>query len=43
MQVKLDKIKKELDEWDELTLSTVADDADPHFFKKLRTTLVDKS
>jgi NAD(P)-dependent dehydrogenase (short-subunit alcohol dehydrogenase family) len=32
---KLDEIKKEVEEWDQLTLSSVADDADPLFFKKL--------
>jgi len=43
VQVKLDEIKKELDEWDGLALSTVADDADPLLYKNMRTILVDKS
>lgn len=34
---KLDQIKKDVERWDQLTLSSVADDADPLFFKKLTT------
>jgi len=39
---KLNEIKKEVEEWDQLTLSSVADDADPLFFKKL-STMIEKS
>ena len=39
---KLSEIKKEVEQWDELTLSSVADDADPLFFKKL-TAMIEKS
>ena len=40
---KLDEIRKEVEQWDELSLSTVADDADPLYFKKLTTTFIGKS
>ncbi|KAH0828164.1 hypothetical protein J3R83DRAFT_3865 [Lanmaoa asiatica] len=37
---KLNEIKKEAERWDQLTLSSVADDADPLFFKKLNAVLI---
>ncbi|KAI0328199.1 NAD(P)-binding protein [Cubamyces sp. BRFM 1775] len=40
IQSKLDQIKREFDEWEELGLSTVADDADPAFLEKLKGTAV---
>ena len=43
VQNKLNDIKRELDQWDELTLSSVADDADPLFFKKLSATMASKA
>ncbi|KAI9573516.1 NAD(P)-binding protein [Boletus coccyginus] len=36
---KLDEIRKDVERWDQLTLSSVADDADPLFFKKLTTVI----
>ena len=36
---KLADLKRELDEWKDLQLSTTADDADPAFFEKLRGTV----
>ncbi len=39
IQSKLAAIQKELDEWKELELSVVADDADPHFFDKVSATV----
>ncbi|TFK79829.1 NAD-P-binding protein, partial [Polyporus arcularius HHB13444] len=35
IQGKIAAIQKELEEWKELEVSVVADDADPHFFEKL--------
>jgi hypothetical protein len=40
---KLNDIKKEVEQWNELTLSSVADDTDPDFFKKLTEVIPDKS
>ena len=40
IQGKIDSIQKELDEWKELEVSVVADDADPHFFEKLNGTVM---
>ena len=40
---KLNEIKKDVEQWNELTLSSVADDADPLFFKKLSTVIANKS
>ncbi|KAI0658708.1 hypothetical protein C8Q70DRAFT_934218 [Cubamyces menziesii] len=40
IQSKLDQIKREFDQWEELGLSTAADDADPAFIEKLKGTAV---
>ncbi|KAF8134284.1 NAD(P)-binding protein [Boletus edulis] len=40
---KLNEIKKDVEKWNELTLSSVADDADPLFFKKLNTVIGQQS
>jgi NAD(P)-dependent dehydrogenase (short-subunit alcohol dehydrogenase family) len=39
IQNKLNEIKKDVEQWDKLTLSSVADDADPLFFKKMTTVM----
>ena len=40
IQNKLNEIQREFDEWKELELSTVADDADPTFLAKLSGSVV---
>ncbi|KAL7282800.1 hypothetical protein ACG7TL_004277 [Trametes sanguinea] len=40
LQNKINEIQREFDEWKDLELSTVADDADPDFFAKLRGVVV---
>ena len=40
---KLSEIKRDVEKWDELTLSSVADDADPLYFKKIQTVIGEMS
>lgn len=40
IQSKINAVQEELDEWKELEISVVADDADPHFFEKLSGTVL---
>ncbi|KAI0757925.1 hypothetical protein C8Q74DRAFT_1302174 [Fomes fomentarius] len=40
IQSKINAVQEELDQWKELEISVVADDADPHFFEKLSGTVL---